>query len=127
MVTLVTLTACKKENKSNIPSGTYKGTFQRVSPVPQPPPAAVTLTFNGSQYNGQGTVQYYPAICTGHFSLSGNKATFHDACFWTANFDATFILDGEYEITMRGDSLYIVKPYDGIIFQEDWYSLKKEK
>ena len=127
MVALVALTACKKENKNNIPSGTYKGTFQRISAVPQPPPAAVTLTFSGAQYNGQSTVQYYPAVCNGHFSMRGNTASFHNACAWTANFDGTFILDGEYEITLRGDSLYIIKGYDGIVFQQDKYSLKRDK
>lgn len=125
MVALVAFTACKKNNSNKIPSGTYKGTFLRIDPLKRAP-APVTLTFNGSEYSGQSAVQYYPAVCNGHFSVRGNTANFHNACVWTANFDGTFILDGEYEITQRGDSLYIIKGYPGIVFQQDIYSLKRE-
>jgi hypothetical protein len=126
MVALVGLTACKKDkNEVEIASGTYEGTFARVGQARFEPPAPVTLTFNGNQFSGQGTVQYYPALCNGSFSVNGSTATFKNACLWTANFDWTFVLDGDYQFSVDGDSLYITRTYPGIVFQEDRYLLKR--
>jgi hypothetical protein len=127
MVALVSFASCKKDKSDvEIPSGTYKGTFARVGAARWEPPAEVTLTFNGNQYAGQATAQYYPAVCNGTFSVSGNSANFKNACFWTANFDWTLVLDGDYEIETRGDSLFITRSYPGTILQIDKYKLKRQ-
>lgn len=127
MVALVGFASCSKDNNNvNIQPGTYKGTFARVGAARWEPPAEVTLTFNGNQYTGQATVQYYPAVCNGTFSLNGSKANFKNACVWTANFDGTLILDGDYEIEVRADSLFITRGYPGTIYEEDKYQLKKQ-
>jgi hypothetical protein len=127
IVVFVALSACKKDkNNVRIQPGTYKGTFARVGAARWEPPAQVTLTFTGNQYNGQATVQQYPALCNGTFSVNGSTVNFENACMWTADFDWTLILDGDYEIATSGDSLFITRGYKGIVYQQDTYKLKRQ-
>lgn len=126
-IACLALASCKKDKKDHHSlSGTFKGTFERVEHARNTGPAPVTLTFNGNQYTGESTVLYYPAVCQGTYSIVENKGTFRNTCFWTANFDATLILDGEYDVTIKGDSVYIMRSYSGIVPAFDTYKLKKQ-
>ena len=130
MVVAVMLTSvlisCKKDKcKDSSLDGVWKGTFQRQGPG-NPEIANVTLEFKDGGFTGSSDRDKYPAICNGTFYLDvGDKINFENKCVWTADFDWSFILDGEYEIVRNGDSLQIIKGYDGIVFWRDVYKLKK--
>lgn len=91
-----------------IPDGTYTGTFQRTgSPV-----STVTITFSGSNWAGQSQTLQYPALCQGGYSTTiEGDISFDDVCFWTANFDWTLILTGEYDFIMDGRNIELTKGY----------------
>lgn len=120
----IIIAACEKTNmaSSAFSPGTYVGTFQR-QVLPESPVAAVTLRFSGNTWSGEANMIKYPALCNGTFKQSGNKISFDNECPWTAEFDWTLILSGNYEIKQKGDSLQIIKDYNG--FFKDVYMLKK--
>lgn len=126
VIACMALASCKKEKNKGIQlSGTYKGIFYRESVIKHDT-SQVTLNFNGNNFNGGSSIDLYPAVCNGTFSVNSNKATFTNACFWTANFDWSYILNGEYQISTSGDTLRIERGYDGIIFSADRYMLVKQ-
>jgi hypothetical protein len=119
------LASCKKNHDGIDLHGTYKGTFHRVSAGAWET-SEVTLNFEGNQYNGESSKAYYPALCNGTVTINNNKADFNNACAWTANFDWTFVLNGEYDISVNGDTLRIERSYPGIILTIDKYELIKQ-
>ena len=100
----------------------YKGTFERSS-IAGRTAADVSLKFTNGVFSGSSSVNLFPAIGTGTFSTSANSVTFKNQSMWTANFDWTLILDGEFAATVKGDSLILTKfkGYDWI----DTYNLKR--
>jgi hypothetical protein len=120
---LSALTACKKEPTLKSLNGTYKGTFSRVSVSRTP--SNVTLNFSDDTWSGESSEIKYPALCNGTFELNGNKVTFKNNCVWTAEFDWTLILNGEYSIKSTGNnSIEIVKSKNGVA--QDVYKLVKQ-
>lgn len=68
LVLALLIISCKKSSlNTNIPIGTYKGTFQRsiMNKV-----SNVTLQFSSNSYKGQSDSIHYPDICKGSFSIS---------------------------------------------------------
>jgi hypothetical protein len=128
LIASAALLSCKKHKTGDdqLLTGTYKGTFQRVGAPFSGVLSEVTVTFNGNRFSGQGALPTYPAICNGSFTQNGTKLTFDNECVWTANFDWTFILDGEYEITFSGNNVEIIRGYDGIVFYQDIYKLVRQ-
>ncbi|HYE55132.1 MAG TPA: hypothetical protein VD996_09825 [Chitinophagaceae bacterium] len=125
IIAVIGLASCKKDTTDNITlTGTYTGTFVRYGPAVDGIPASVTITFTGNEFSGTGQLPTYPALCNGTFSINGNKGTFENKCVWTANFDWTLILNGEYDIHIDGDNLYIYRSYNGAYF--DSYNLKRK-
>lgn len=125
-IACMVLASCKKDkHKGTQLSGTYKGIFYRESVIKYDT-SQVLLNFTGNKFTGASSKDLYPAICNGTFSVNNNKATFTNACFWTANFDWSFILNNEYEISIKGDTLRIERGYDGVIFSADRYVLVKQ-
>ncbi|WP_448697979.1 hypothetical protein ACFGVR_14250 [Mucilaginibacter sp. AW1-3] len=124
---LLLTVACKKSaNTPAISNGTYSGRFiywtQGV--VYLPTRSAVTLTFNGQNYNSSSGTNHYPAGGSGNYSVdSDSKITFRDINYWTANFDGNLILNGEYAYHYEGDSLVINKTINGLANYE--YRIKK--
>lgn len=119
--------SCKKNKNDNQRiTGTYKGTFQRYGPAVDGAVANVTLNFNDNKFSGESNMQYYPAICTGKFSVNGSKINFESECMWPADFDWSLILNGEYEVTINGNNLEIIRSYNGIVFYQDHYKLVKQ-
>ncbi len=125
LVLALLIISCKKSSlNTTIPIGTYKGTFQRsiMNKV-----SNVTLQFSSNSYKGQSDSIHYPDICKGSFSISKDTVSFTNTCFYTANFDWTYILDRKYKISVFGDSLIMTREYNGFVYYFDTYKLKKQK
>jgi hypothetical protein len=101
-LTLIGLTvfaaSCKKTNPAFfIVDGTYNGTFQRQTSTGGSI-SNVSITFSENNYTGQSDVPRYPAICHGAYIVKrSDSITFQNACFWTADFDWSLILSGDYK------------------------------
>lgn len=106
-------------------TGTYEGTFQRTVEGNSQGIANVQLTFEGGLFNGNSDEQNYPVICSGSYSLNRSTIQFSNTCMFTADFDWTLILNGDFRIEREGNELILTKS-DGVTV--DRYSLvKKEK
>jgi hypothetical protein len=106
------LFGCQYNDLSNatIKSGAYKGTFFRASKNTDEPNyevANVTITFTTNQFSGVSDKIHYPAICNGAYKITGHEIDFTNACFFTADFDWSFILSGTYEIKSNGTLLQL--------------------
>ncbi|SRR5258705_9249845 len=125
---LAMLTAsCKKtrvDNGSIIKNGTYTGTFQR-QVSGNGIISNVTITFTSVDWSGQSQYTKYPALCRGTYKINGtDQITFEDSCPWTAEFDWTFILSGDYKLIVNGNSIQISKDYNNAF--KDVYKLTKQ-
>lgn len=99
--------ACNKSKENNTEtengslSGRYIGIFYRTGGDT----ANVALMFEANRFSGSSDKTKYPAICNGTFSLdkNGGGFTFHvdNDCVWTADFDWSLILDGDYELNFN--------------------------
>ena len=113
---LLGLSSCEKTKNTStaIPDGTYFGTFQRTGPGADGQIANVSLTFHSGVWFGESDLANYPALCRGTYEVEGNKLIIKDDCLWTAQFDWSFILNGEYSIEMDSDSLIFSKSPTGV-------------
>ena len=103
---LVIMISCNKKNdniEANI-NGNYNGTFERNGND-----SKVELTFNNGTFNGQSELGKFPAICRGTYTSSGNKMTFTNNCAWTAEFDWTLILGGDWNLNLNNNMLIMTK------------------
>ena len=101
---IIALHSCsKKDNGQNI-NGSYIGVFERNGNT-----SNVELTLNNGQYNGQSTKDRFPALCNGNYTISGSSITFTNNCMWTADFDWTLILNGEWNYTISNNTLTLIK------------------
>jgi hypothetical protein len=117
--------SCKKTiTHSPIPNGTYKGTFQRqIAGGGQI--SNVTITFSGNTWDGKSESDQYPALCHGTYKQIGlDSINFEDECFWTADFDWSLILSGNYEIKLSSKRIEITRNYNGNY--KDVYELTKQ-
>ena len=119
--------ACEKKDLEKEFSAHYTGTFVRMrlpaSPLEDPIVSNVTLHFTENTFNGTSSVVKYPAICSGKFTISQSKIQVENTCFFTAEFDWTFIFNGEYSYELNGDDLKIWRDYPN--GYRDIYTLKK--
>ena len=108
---------CNKEDENIEASidGNYIGTFERSGNT-----SNVELTFNNGNWMGESETVKFPALCYGTYSNSGNVMTFENACFWTADFDWTLILGGDWNYILNGNSLIMTKS------NGDKYTLTKQ-
>lgn len=104
--------------------GTFTGVFIRSGPHAKYQPAEVVLTLRGNQFLGSSNIARYPAICQGTFEVGSGKIQFADGCVWTADFDWTLILNGEFELTLNGDELTLRRSYAGAV--HDRYALRRQ-
>jgi hypothetical protein len=107
-----------------LPDGTYTGIFTRSNPHARFLTSTVVLTFNDHNFEGSSSIENYPSICKGSYKIIGNDIEFTDSCTWTADFDWSFILSGNFNISMSGAELLITRSYDGKV--TDTYSLKRQ-
>lgn len=120
---IILLSACDKDTVKTIPNGKYEGTFIRTSPTAKYEPANVTITIDDGRFTGSSDKPKYPAICSGTFKVEGSKITVNNECMFTADFDWSFIFNGEWEYEVSGDELKLVKRHAGSTI--DYYTLKK--
>ncbi|MBL7770548.1 MAG: hypothetical protein JNK20_16330 [Flavipsychrobacter sp.] len=122
------LSSCSKnnDNPANSLSGRYSGTFKRFN-INSDITAQVSLNFNKNNWTGSSQYQTYPALHSGTFQVKDNNETisFTNKAGWTADFDWTYILDGNFILHKNNDSLVFTKSYgNGAV---DVYKLAKEK
>lgn len=114
---------CESDGDVRLPEGKYNGYFSRSSVDQDGTPSEITLLFSGNTFQGSSATSKYPAICQGTYSIKGDKITFTNSCPWTADFDWTLILGGEYVINVDGNQVKFFRDYDGK--QSDSYLLIK--
>ncbi len=103
----IMLSCNKNETEVSIPTttnGNYIGIFERNGIT-----SNVQLNLINGAFDGQSTVQKFPAICSGTYIIAGNTMTFENGCAWTAEFDWTLILSGEWNYTLNGTTLILTK------------------
>jgi hypothetical protein len=108
---LLILLSCEseKENSIKIQEGTYVGTFQRQGSLSLGPISNVTITFSADTWSGQSNNSKYPALCHGTYSYKGQSLIFTNECIWTAEFDSSLILGGDFSYSFDGDHLQLTK------------------
>ena len=94
------LEACDDENSPTNINGEYVGIFERNGNT-----GAVELTFTNGTFIGESELVKFPALCNGTYTTSANTITFVNGCAWTAEFDWTLILGGEWNFTLMNDVL----------------------
>lgn len=126
IIILIIATSCGLNNLEPviITDGTYTGFFGRSSPYAKYRSSDVTLIFKGNTYQGHSSIYKYPAICRGTFTMKDHKVEFINDCPWTAEFDWTYILTGEFDISKEGDEVIIQRSYGEGTY--DTYRLKKQ-
>ncbi|EKT4520703.1 hypothetical protein JE945_002472 [Flavobacterium psychrophilum] len=105
---LFILISCSKNDAEvEIPqniNGNYVGFFERNGVS-----SNVQLNLTNGTFNGQSTTLKFPALCNGTYIITSNTITFEDKCMWTAEFDWTLILNGEWNYIMNGNNLTLTK------------------
>jgi hypothetical protein len=102
----ITLTACDKSDSTSFSlNGRYMGTFSRSGMDT----VGVSILFDENNFDGSSERVNYPAICHGSFDLNDNLIRFNDSCAWTANFDWSLILSGQYNISYNDGNVRIWK------------------
>lgn len=109
---------------SQLPEGTYTGVFIRSSPQARFLTSDVELTFQDQSFVGSSSIQNYPSICNGSFTVSGGDIEFTNSCIWTADFDWSYILSGKFELAINGDELIMTRTYEGDA--TDFYKLNRQ-
>ncbi len=121
----LSFTSCKKTGSNAIiPNGTYSGTFQRLINTGGQI-SNVTITFSGNTWTGQSQYPKYPALCKGTYKeKSADSISFENSCPWTAEFDWSLILSGDYKIVISGENLEMSHNYRN--GYSDIYKLKRQ-
>lgn len=114
---VITIFSCSKEveNIESSIDGNYIGIFERNGTT-----SNVELTFRNGTWSGESEIVKFPALCNGSYSSSGNVLTIENACVWTAEFDWSLILSGDWNYNMNGKTLFL-KNASG-----DTYTLTKQ-
>ncbi|MEQ8470305.1 MAG: hypothetical protein RIC35_03930 [Marinoscillum sp.] len=117
--------ACSDETPelTSIEEGTYEGTFTRSSDRQRNQSANVILTFEDGAFTGASDQQKFPAICRGSYEVNTSGILFSDSCIWTADFDWSLILSGQFSIAKDRDNLILTKSREDII---DIYQLTRQ-
>jgi len=102
------LSSCESDQTLSlkIPDGTYSGTFQRKHAFGiGEGTATVSITFSSNTWTGQSDKTNFPALCHGTYEIENNKIIFTNLCVFTADFDWSLILSGDYDLSLSSDSL----------------------
>ena len=103
---LSVLSACNNDSE-NLPltvDGDYIGTFERNGTT-----SNVELNITNGTYSGESDTDRFPALCNGNYTTSGNSIMFENDCIWTADFDWTLILEGNWDYTLNNNTLTMTK------------------
>jgi hypothetical protein len=122
-ILLILLSACNKETKLQL-EGTYKGSFQRELKTGGGLISQVTIQFTTNTWSGTSTINKYPALCNGSYKGSGDIISFDTPCAFTADFDQSLILRGDYTFSTSGNTIEIRRMY--ISGDKDVYKLTRQ-
>jgi hypothetical protein len=116
-ILVVAILGCNKDDESTevTVEGNYKGVFERDGNT-----SYVEFTLNNGSWTGESETVKFPAICNGSYSISGSVIAFENACPWTAEFDWTLILSGNWSYNLNGNTLVMTKS------NGDKYTLTKQ-
>jgi hypothetical protein len=103
-------------------SGKYSGSFFRTTPYGDHVVSSVEITFTDNRFDGTSRITTYPALCNGGYRIVGSTVNFTNDCPFPANFDWTFILNGEYKISQEDDAIIITREYSPDVI--DTYRLR---
>jgi hypothetical protein len=121
----VSFIACDKEVvNASLQNGEYKGTFTRMHPTARYVPSNVTLTITGDRFTGTSDKPDFPAICSGSLAKKGTKLKVANECMFTADFDWTYIFKGDFEYSISGKEIKLIKNYSPGFY--DVYTLQKQ-
>ena len=128
-IVIISSTSCEKSQIDKIPDGVYMGTFQRQLAFGGGDIVSVVLTFSSNTWTGQSDMPKYPALCHGTYTINNGKIIFTNDCIWTADFDGTLILGGQYTINLNGNELGFIRDDRGPSSDTyvDVYALTKQK
>jgi len=118
----IMLLSCE-DDQQTILDGTYEGYFHRSSDRADYDLSQVVLTFENGLFTGMSDGSKYPAIGRGSYSISGQKIVFTDSSLWTADFDWSYILSGEFNLSGLPDELILTRTYSE---EYDTYQLTKQ-
>jgi hypothetical protein len=110
----------KRTDSNNSIAGSYIGIFKRSGMNT----SKIYIRFTETGFEGGSDRSKYPAICRGSFRQEESTLTFIDSCQWSADFDRTFILKGEYKYTIHNDGTIRIWRQNGIL--KDEYLLMEE-
>ena len=108
-IVIIAIASCEKSQNDKIPDGVYTGTFQRQLAFGGGEIAQITITFSSNTWTGQSDKPKYPALCHGTYKLDKQKIVFTNECAWTAEFDWSLILGGDYDFSIDGNQLEILR------------------
>lgn len=103
------LFGCLDNDDIHLNESVYEGKFMRLTADTIPVQSPVTLTLNNGTFEGVADSLYYPAIGQGTYTIEGKTIHFTNTSVWTANFDWSFILQGEYVIEEEGTSKVFIQ------------------
>ena len=122
---IISISSCSEDATTfELLDGTYTGTFGRSGPNARYVSSNVEITFDNQKFEGTSDREKYPAICKGTYKIIGSEIEFVDSCFWTSEFDWTFILAGKFELSWNGEEIIITRSYEGGVV--DVYRLKRQ-
>ena len=106
VIALITLTNCttNSEFTPDYVSGNYLGVFERNGET-----STVEIRFIDGTFIGESEIEKFPAICNGVYSTEDNRITFTNNCIWTADFDWSLILSGEWTFSRNRSELLLFK------------------
>ncbi|HEX8333978.1 MAG TPA: hypothetical protein VF622_15265 [Segetibacter sp.] len=120
----ILIAACNKNLvNASLQNGEYKGTFTRMHPTARYVPSNVSLTITGNRFTGTSDKSSFPAICSGSLTKKGNKLKVTNECMFTADFDWTYIFKGDFEYSISGKEIKLIKNYSPGFY--DVYTLQK--
>lgn len=103
LISLSVFISCNKNEGENYNiEGNYTGIFKRGDNT-----STVVLQLENNEFSGSSTDGYikFPAICKGTYTLKSKEIIFENTCIWTAEFDWTLILSGNWEYTFKNNTL----------------------
>jgi hypothetical protein len=119
------ISSCNKNNPHPyLLNGTYAGTFHRSGDTSAP--SNVQINFYEDSFSGTSDRTFYPAICNGTYRVFGDSIAIQNLCAFPADFDWTFIFNGNFSFSMQGDSVYFTRNYGDFAYMPDVYALKKQ-
>lgn len=102
-------------NPSDSVEGIYTGVFERDDAT-----SNVQLNLDNGTFSGTSSVNKFPAICNGAYTVTANSIEFNNSCAWTADFDWTLILSDNWSYTLSNNMLVLTNSIN------DRYTLIKE-